>query len=166
MRNRRITAVGLVLVMSLASLSFKCGGGGTGPAGQPEPLRNAAVAADTIAGSIKELRTAKNQLASQNKISKEENKKLTTLLLRLNTADKALVNRLKSMNAMPDAAGKQQLLTMFNELTAALDDANNNGVLGLQNEEARTTLTVTINTIRASLAIIAAVANANANANG
>jgi hypothetical protein len=158
MRNRRITAAGLVLVLSLASLSFKCGGGdGT----QPEPLRKAAVAADTIAGSIKELRTAKNQLASQNKITTDENKKLTTLLLRLNTADKALVNRLKSMNAMPDATQKQQLLAMFNELTAAVDDANNNGVLGLQNEEAKTTLTVTVNAIRASLAIIAAVAANN-----
>ena len=159
MRNRRITAVGLILVLSLASMSFKCGGDGTGTTNQPEPLRNAAVAADTIAGSIKELRTAKNKLADQNKISKEENKKLTTLLLRLNTADKALVNRLKSMNAMPDATQKQQLLAMFNELTAAVDDANNNGVLGLQNEEARTALTVTINAIKASLAIIAAVAN-------
>ena len=158
MRNRRITAVGLVLVLSLASMSFKCGDG-TGPTNQPEPLRNAAVAADTIAGSIKELRTAKNKLADQNKISKEENKKLTTLLLRINTADKALVNRLKSMTAMPDATQKQQLIAMFNELTAAVDDANTNGVLGLQSEEARTTLTVTINAIRASLAIIAAVAN-------
>jgi hypothetical protein len=160
MRNRRITAVGLVLVLSLASMSFKCGGG-TGPTGQPEPLRNAASAADAIAGSIKELRTAKNDLAGQNKISKDENVKLTTLLLRLNTADKALVSRLKSMNAMPDAAGKQQLLTLFNELTAAVDDANTNGVLGLQNEEARNKLTVTINAIRASLAIIAAVASNN-----
>ena len=158
MRNRRTTAAGLVLILSLASMSFKCGGG-TGPTGQPEPLRNAARAADTIAGSIKELRTAKNQLASRDKITRDENRKLTTLLLRLNTADKALVNRLKSMNAMPDATQKQQLLSMFNELTAAVDDANTNGVLGLQNEEARTRLTTVINAMRASLAVIAAVAN-------
>lgn len=161
MRNRKITAVGLVLVLSLASMSFKCGGGTTGPTGQPEPLRRAASAADAIAGSIKELRTAKNDLAGQNKISKDENVKLTTLLLRVNTADKALVSRLKSMNAMPDAAGKQQLVALFNELTAAVDDANTNGVLGLKNEEARNKLTVTINAIRASLAIIAAVASNN-----
>jgi hypothetical protein len=157
MRNRRITAVGLVLVLSLAFMSFKCGNS-TGPTGQPEPLRNAAVAADTIAGSIKELRTAKNQLAGQSKITTDENRKLTTLLLRLNTADKALVNRLKSMTAAPDATQKQQLFAMFNELTAAVDDANTNGVLGIQNEEARTRLTTIVAAMRASLAIIATVA--------
>ncbi len=154
MRNRRITAVGLVLVLSLASMSFKCSNGQTT---QPEPLRNAAVAADTIAGSIRELRTAKNQLADQKKITKDENKKLTTLLLRINTADKALVSRLKSMTAMPDATGKQQLAALVNELTAAVDDANTNGVLGIQNEEARTRLTTVIGAIRASLIIISSV---------
>jgi hypothetical protein len=156
MRNRKLTTVGLVLALSLASLSFKCGG--TGPTGQPEPLRNAARAADSIAGSIKEMITLKRELAQQKKISDAEDLKLTQMLLRLNTADKVLVNRLKSMNSAPDATGKAQLLAMFNELSAALDDANTNGVLGLQNTDARNRLSVIINTIRASLQIIAATA--------
>ena len=158
MRNRRITAVGLVLVLSLASMSFKCGG--TGPTGQPEPLRQAAMATDTIAGSIRELRTAKNDLASQNKISKEDNIKFTKMLLRLNTADKVLQKRLKSMNSMPDATQKQQLLAMFNELTAALDDANTNGVLSLS-AEAQSRLAPIIAGIRASVQVIAVVASQN-----
>ena len=150
MRNRRITALGLVLVLSLASLSFKCGGG----CADNSPLCNSARAADTIAKSISEMITVKRALASEGKLSKAEDLKLTQQLLRLNTADKVFVNRLKSLNAAPDATTKQQLLTLFNEVTSALDDLNTNGVLGVQDQGARDRLAAIITAIRASVAII------------
>jgi hypothetical protein len=163
MRNRRITAVGLVLLLSLASTAFKCGG--SEPDGTTNPLRNAARAADAIAKSIGEMNNVKRELARQGTISSAEELKLTQQLLRLNTADKALVTRLKSMNSAPDTAGRAQLLSMFNELTAALDDLNSNGVLALSNEGARTRLSTIIATIRSSVQIIQAFADANANTN-
>jgi hypothetical protein len=152
MRNRRSTIAGLAFALALASMAFKCGG--TGPTGQPEPLRNASRAADAIAKSIGEMITVKRDLASQKKITDAENLKLTQALLRMNTADKTLVARLKSMSAMPDASGKAQLLSMLNELTSALDDLNTNGVLGVSNPDARTRLSTIINTIKASIPII------------
>ncbi|HEX7313175.1 MAG TPA: hypothetical protein VF297_04615 [Pyrinomonadaceae bacterium] len=151
MRNRRITAVGLVLVLSLASLSFKCGGGGCA---DNSPLCNSARAADTIAKSISELITVKRELARQGRITREEDLKITQMLLRLNTADKVFVKRIQSLNAEPDAPTKQQLLSLFNDVTTALDDLNSNGVLGLQNEDARTRLTTIITAIRGSVQII------------
>ena len=151
MRNRRITAVGLVLVLSLASMSFKCGGGGCA---DNSPLCTSARAADAIAKSIGEAITVKRELARQGKITAAEETKLTQQLLRLNTADKAFVRRLKALNAAPDAATKQQLAGLFNEVTAALDDFNTNGVLGLGDQGARDRLTAIITAIRASVQII------------
>ena len=150
MRTRSITIVGLVLTLSLASLSFKCGGG----CADNSQLCNAARAADAVAKSIGELNNVKRELARQGKMSSAEELKLTQLLLRLNTADKAVVNRLKSMNAAPSAADKSQLLTLFNELSAAVDDLNTTGVLNLGDQGARDKLTVIITTIRSSLPII------------
>jgi hypothetical protein len=151
MRNIRITAVGLVLVLSLASISFKCGGGGCA---DNSPLCSSARAADTIAKSISEATTVKRELARQGKITSAEELKLTQQLLRLNTADKAFVRRLKALNAAPDTATKQQLVSMFNEVTAALDDLNTNGVLGIQDQGARDRLTAIVTAIRASVQII------------
>jgi len=161
MRSRNISTVGLVLVLSLASLSFKCGG--SEPDGTSNPLRASARAADAIAKSIGEMNNVKRELARQGKLTSAEELKLTQQLLRLNSADKALVTRLKSMNSAPDTAGRAQLLTMFNELTAALDDLNTNGVLGLSDEGARSRLSTIITTIRGSVQIIQAFASADAN---
>jgi hypothetical protein len=154
MRNRRITAAGLVLVLSLASMSFKCGGVGGGCANDNSPLCNAARASDAIAKSIGEATTVKRELARQGKLTPAEELKLTQQLLRLNTADKVFVNRLKALSAAPDAPTRQQLLGLFNEVTTALDDLNANGVLGLQDQGARDRLTVIITAIRASAQII------------
>ena len=151
MRNRRITAVGLVLVLSLASMSFKCGGGGCA---DNSPVCTSARAADAIAKSISEAIKVKRELATQGKITQAEDLKLTQQLLRLNTADKALVRRLKALSAAPDPATKQQLVTLFNEVLAALDDFNTNGVLGLGDQGARDTLATIITAIRASVQII------------
>jgi hypothetical protein len=65
------------------------------------------------------------------------------------------------MNGTPDTAGRTQLLSMFNELTAALDDLNSTGVLGVGNEDARNRLTVIITAIRSSLVIIQSFANSH-----
>jgi hypothetical protein len=147
----------LILAMGLASMAFQCGG--NGPDGRPEPLRNAARAADAIAKSIGEMTTVKRDMASQKKITPAEELKLTQALLRLNTADKTLVTRLKSLNSAPDATTQSQLFSMFNEVTAALDDLNNNGVLGVQNPDSRARLTTIINSIKASVQIIQAFAH-------
>lgn len=159
MRNRRMTAVGLVLVLSLASLSFKCGDGGNSN-GNSDPQRGAIRAADAIAKSIGEMNEVKRALARDGKIAPAEELKLTQMLLRLNTADKALLNRLKAMRSAPTATDRSQLVSMFNELTTALDDLNSNGVLGVSNEDARNRLTTIITAIRASVQIIQSFAQA------
>jgi hypothetical protein len=158
MRNRRITNVGLVLALALAALSlmsFKCGGS----CADTDPRCAAARAADTVAKSIGELNNVKRELASQGKISSAEELKLTQQLLKLNTADKALVNRLKAMGSTPSADSQSQIASLFNEFTAALDDLNTNGILTLGSEDARNRLTVIITAIKASVPIIQTFVN-------
>ncbi|HJQ31513.1 MAG TPA: hypothetical protein VJ866_05025 [Pyrinomonadaceae bacterium] len=168
MRNRSITAVGLVLVLSLASLSFKCGGGGSNGNGNNDPVRTAARAADAIAKSVGEMNNVKRELARQGKISSAEELKLTQQLLRLNTADKAVVNRLNAMHSAPSTADRSQFMSLFSELTSALDDLDRTGVVSLGDADARARLATIITTIRSSVAIIQSFidANSNSNANG
>lgn len=153
MRHRRFTAALLVAALALTSLAFQCGDGNKS---QSEPLRNAARASDTIAKSVGEMITVKRELAKQGKLTPDEERKLTETLLRVNTADKALVRRLKSLNAAPDATTKAELVKMFGEVRDALTDLNSNALLGIKNEEARTQLTTIMNTVNASVLIIQA----------
>jgi len=163
MRNRSITAAGLVLTLSLASLSFKCGGAGV--AGTQDPRRTAARAADAIAKSVGEMNNVKRELARQGKISQAEELKLTQQLLRLNTADKAVVNRLKAMSAAPSGADRSQFMSLFGELTSALDDLDRTGVVSLGDADARSRLAAIITTIRSSVGVIQSFIDANANSN-
>ena len=163
MRNRSITAVGLVLALSLASLAFQCGGGGSN--GNRDAVRTAARAADAVAKSIGELNNVKRELARQGKISSAEELRLTQQLLRLNTADKAVVNRLKSMNSAPTAADRSQFMSLFNELTSALDDLDRTGVVSIGDADSRGRLAAIITTIRSSVGIIQSFINANSGAN-
>lgn len=154
MKHRRFFSASLVVALALASLAFQCGGNGNSNSSQPDPLRNAARASDTIAKSIGEMITVKRELAKDGKLTADEDLKLTQALLRVNTADKVLVKRLKSLKAAPDPTTKAELVTMFGEVTSALNELNSGGLLGVKNEEARTRLTTIFNTINASVLII------------
>jgi hypothetical protein len=154
MKHRRFFSAPLVIALALTSLAFQCGGNGNSNGSQPDPLRNAARASDTIAKSIGEMITVKRALAKEGKLTADEDLKLTQALLRVNTADKVLVKRLKSLKAAPDATTKAELVTMFGEVTSALNDLNSGGLLGVKNEDARTRLTTIFNTINASVLII------------
>ena len=150
-RDRKAPHAGLILLLALASLSFKCGGA----AGRNDPMFAAARAADSIGKSIGELNNVKRELARQGKISPAEELKLTQQLLRLNTADKALVIRLKSMGtSTPDAAGQAQIMGLLGEVNAALSDLDSNAVTTLQNEQARSRLTAIQTTLKSSAQII------------
>ena len=154
MRYRR-TLVGLVLVLATASLSFKCGNGQQGP-GADDPVRKAAKAADTIAGSIGEMIKVKRQLAQQKTITPEEELALTNALLKANTADKAFLAATKQVKGTPTAADKSNLATLFSAVSAAVNEIDAD-VLGVKNPDAKTKLTTILNSIKASLSVISSL---------
>lgn len=159
MNRKRVIVIGLTLALSLVSLSFKCDGGGNGQVSDPQ--RKAAKAADDIAGSIKAMISLKRQLAQSGKITPQEELNLTNILLKVNSADKIFVTRLKSLRATPDAATKSDLVRMFGEVTAALSDLNTSGIVSIGNADARTQLTNILNAINASVQVINAFLQAN-----
>jgi len=145
--RHKVTIVGLVLVLALSSLSFKCDGNSS------DPVRKSARAADTIAGSITEMIKVKRQLAQQQKIAPDEELALTNALLKANTADKAFVDAIKKIKGTPAPSDKSNLATLFSAVSAAVNDIDA-GVLGVKNPDSKSKLTTILNTIKASLGII------------
>ena len=149
MKHKTVLA-GLFLLLAFSSLSFKCDGN------SDSPWRPAAKAADDIAISINTMIKTKRALAQQGAITPAEELALTNALLKLNTADKALVNQIKTVkNATDASAQKPNLCSLFATVTSALSDLSNSGVLPISNASAKTQLTTIINALNASVAIIA-----------
>lgn len=143
---------GLFLVLAFSSMSFKCGGESLPP---DSPWRGAAKAADDIAISINTMIRIKRSLAQQGTITPAEELALTNALLKLNTADKALVAKIKTLKSEAQAnADKPTLCALFSTVTSALSELNNSGVLPVSNANAKSQLTTIINALNASVAII------------
>jgi len=151
--KQKAVLTGLFLLLVFSSLSFKCDGNSTPP---DSPWRPAAKAADDIAISINTMIKVKRALAKQGTITPAEEKAMTVALLKLNTADKTLVNRIKMVKSATDAnAQKPNLCSLFGTLSSALSDLNQSGVMPIANPSAKTQLTNIINALNASAAIIA-----------
>ena len=151
--KQKVVLTSLFLLLVFSSLSFKCDGGSTPP---DSPWRPAAKAADDIAISINTMIKLKRTLAQQGTITPAEELALTKSLLKLNNADKVLVNQIKTVKSATDAnAQKPNLCSLFATLTAALTDLNNSAILPIANPGAKTQLTNIINAVNASVAIIA-----------
>jgi hypothetical protein len=141
--KRRVLASGLTLALALFALA--CPGGQK--ASIPDPQRNAAKAADDIAGGISAMIKIKRELASKGQITHDEELVLTQALLKVNSADQVFVKQLKAMRAAADSNAKTNLASLFAQVTSAISELNTKGVLGVQNAEARTKLTTLLNTI-------------------
>jgi hypothetical protein len=143
--NRRSTPIitGLAFILLFASLSFKCDGGGNNNGSTNDPnkaFRSAAKASDDVAKGISEMIDLKRKLAASGKITPAEEGKLTDLLLKVNTADKVFVEQIRALRAAgtaPDGAAKSNLASLFAQVTSALSELSNGGVLPLGNGDAK-----------------------------
>jgi len=100
---------------------------------------------------------AKRSLASQGRITPAEDLKLTRALLVSNEAVTVFHQRVKSLTTTPDASTKAELRSMLNNVTSAIDDLNNQGVLGVTNGESKQKLARFIGTIKAAIAIFSTI---------
>ena len=149
MINRRITAVGLVLVLSLASMSFKCGG-----CADNDPRCNYAKASDDIAGGLNALIKAKRNLGQSGKISADEERNLTALLNTANEAAIAFNNRVKATTTI-DATNATELGNLLTNVTNAVNELNStSGIPGISNAESKQKLTKILTTVTAAIAIL------------
>ena len=156
MKQRKMWTTALTLVLALTCLSFKCGGpkGNVNGNSPPDPIRKYAKAADDIAAAISAMIDAKRKLAQQGRITADEERKLTQLLTVANEADIAFNNRLKATTTL-DASSKADLVNLLSQVTSAINDLNQSGVLKIGNADAQKRLSQFIGTINAALNILA-----------
>ena|SRR2546423_1523986 len=149
LKHRKTTLTGLTLLLALTCLSFKCGGQG----GNADPKRRYAKASDDIAAVINAMIDAKRRLAQQQLITAEEELRLTHLLSATLAADIRFNNRLKSTTTV-DASTRNDLLNLLSQVTTAVNDLNNVGVLSIGNANAKLRMAQFIGSINAAIAIL------------
>jgi hypothetical protein len=146
--KRRVVSKVMTVVLVVASLLLA--------ACQPDQLRKAAKAADTMAVSIRAMILAKRELAQQGRITPEEELKITQGLFALNEAVTVFTNQVKNSKTW-DGSVKTALTTLFADVTAALNQLNTQGVLNITNPEAKQKLTGVLASLSAAVGIIKAV---------
>jgi propanediol dehydratase large subunit len=131
-------------------MSFKCGG----HTGATDPYRNAAKAADDLAAAIHEMVVLKRELAYDRVITPVEERDLTELLLKLNSADRAFVDQLRGLTSAPDAATQTKLRNSFAEMISAIDALKSDAVPNLKNPDAVSRLNQLVSTMSAAVQVI------------
>ena len=154
MKSKRVF-VALLLLLSFTAFSFKCDNGGGGTVS--DPFRKAAKAADDIAAALNTMTKVKRELGTSGKLSREREVALTDLLQKANNADRAFLNEVKKLKADPNPATKATLCSLFNTASSALTDLNTNGILPIEDADAKSKLTTIFSTITAATGIIAGV---------
>ncbi len=152
MKRRTIPRLHILSLIVFSLLLTAC------PQDNPnDPLRKYAKAADNMAGAINSMIKAKRSLASDGRITPAQDLTLTKALLVANEAVTVFHQRVKSLTAAPDAPTKAQLMTLLNNVTSAVDDLNNQGVLGVTNAESKQKLARFIGTIKAAIAVFSSL---------
>jgi len=103
-----------------------------------ESIRKAARASDDMAVTVGLAIDVKRQLGQTGSklISDQEELALTLGLQKVNTAVKAFHLQVKNTKAL-DPASKNQLLLLFSGITTSVAELNQQGVLGIHNEQAK-----------------------------
>lgn len=101
-----------------------------------DAIRKAARASDDMAVTISLAIDTKRELAKAGLLKPDEEIPLTLGLQKVNTAVKAFHLQVKNTKAL-DPASKNQLLLLFSGITSSVADLNQQGVLGIKNEQAK-----------------------------
>lgn len=155
MRHRTI-APGLILVLVLTSLAFKCDGGGNSNS-TADPVRKYAKALDDMAGAINAMIKVKRELAQSGRLSRDEELRLTNQLLTANNAVTAALNTVKSLTTI-DTSNRPQLLQLFTAVTSAVNDLSSS-IPTFSNPDAKNKLSKIFAGITAALTIINTLQN-------
>jgi len=121
-------------------------------------LTKAAKASDDIAVSISLAIDVKRSLAMSVPplITPEEELTLTLALQRVNTATMLFREKAMTFKTL-DANTKTALLPLFQTITASVTELNNQGILGIKNQDAKAKVALVLTSLSAALATIQSV---------
>ena len=148
--KRRLIIPPLIVVLVLLS------------ACKEENIRKAARASDDMATIVSLAIDVKRGLGQTGTklISDDEELVLTLGLQKINTAVKAFHAQVKKTSTL-DPAAKGQLLILFKQITEAVTDLNNVGVLGIKNPEAKEKIAAVLAGFQVAFTTIQAVLGGN-----
>lgn len=122
-------------------------------------VRESALAAHRIVASVSAATDIKDELLTAELIDSNESKQIAILLRDANRAALAFNDKVKeysSQKTIPPNA-RDELLTLFDDVTATVAKLNDQGVLHIKNETARSRLAAVLATINASISVIKGV---------
>ena len=120
-----------------------------------ESIRKAARASDDMAVTVGLAIDAKRELAASGLLKPEEEIPLTLGLQKVNTAVKAFHLQVKNTSQL-DPTSKNQLLLLLSGVTTSVAELNQQGVLGIKNEQAKTKISTILAGFNAAFAAIQA----------
>lgn len=146
MRTQRHQTQAVILLLVLTLLACK-----------DDSIRKAAKASDDMAVTIGLAIDVKRELGQTGTklISDQEELALTLGLQKVNTAVKAFHLQVKNTKAL-NPASKNQLLQLLSGITTAVAELNQQGVLGIHNEQAKAKISAVLAGFTASFAAIQA----------
>lgn len=149
MKPNRIK-IALVYLVIAASIACK-----------DDSIRKAARASDDMAVTVGLAIDTKRALATSVPplITSQEEIALTLGLQKVNTAVRAFHTEVSRLSKV-DPASKGQLLALFSNITQSVSELNNQGVLGIKNEQSKIKLQTVLATLNTAIATIQAVLGA------
>lgn len=129
--KRKVNSTLFVLLLALATMSFKCGGS------ESDPRLKYLKAADDLARTISSMITTKRSLAKEGRITPEEELKATIALLSANRASLAFLRRVQVLKTAPDEKAKAELADLFSQVTSTLNKLDASGLYNLRDMDAR-----------------------------
>ena len=118
-----------------------------------EAIRKAARASDDMAVTVSLAIDTKRELAKAGLLKPEEEIPLTLGLQKVNAAVKAFHLQVEQTKAL-DPASKNQLLLLLEGVTTSVAELNQQGVLGIKNEEAKNKVSAVLAGFTAAFAAI------------
>ena len=146
-RFLRFWVVTLVAIAAVITIGGWAGGCGT-------TLHKSAVAADSIASSLKTAADINQTLYTSSQISLEERQQVAALIYQAAEANQAFVVQLTLAEKNGGQVNQANVLSAFNTFLIQLKSLEQDGVLHLKSPQAQTAFSAVLASIQASVAIL------------
>lgn len=137
-------SLAFVVMSALCAWTSSCG----------TKLHRSAIAADSIANSLKTAADLNGQLYATGQISLAERQQIATGIVQATLANDVLIAQLTQAEANGGQVNSASLVAAFSAFTTQLDGLETNGVLHLKSAKAQAWFATILNSIKASVAIL------------
>jgi hypothetical protein len=146
--KRKLTTLGLVLVISFASLGFAC---------DKDKARELSKGVDTIAEA--ELRVANfmKEAKETGTLSQEDINAIKPYLIAVNDANRNAIATVKQIGTDPTADQKTQLLREIAIVANAINSLNQQGLLRIKDPQKKLVFTTLVTTLQGTISTVTAI---------